>query len=56
MIEATLGVSGPTMDPRRGEYADFPATAGDLDDVNDDPEAPPVEEPDERPRRARKTN
>lgn len=39
VIEATLGVAGPGMDPRRQVYADFPPTSGDLEAVNGQPDA-----------------
>jgi hypothetical protein len=46
VIEATLGVAGPAMDPRRQVYADFPSTSGDLE-TDDQPDA------DERPAQRR---
>jgi hypothetical protein len=55
MIEATLGVAGPEMDPRRGEYADFPPTSGDVEAVNGQPEDRPPSGPEQRSRRSKKT-
>jgi len=50
-MEAFLGVAGPSMDPRRQVYADFPSTSGDYDPSATDE---PVEPTPTKPRAARK--
>jgi hypothetical protein len=53
-MDAILGVAGPEMDPRRGEYADFPPTSGDVDAVNGQPEDPAPAGPNDRPETGRR--